>query len=376
MSDCRNEKTDALRVCLVIPGMGTGGAERVLAQLANHWAALGWQVSLLTFAGRELPVYQALSPEIALRPLDLMRPSRGLREGILNNLRRVARLRQAIRESRPDAVLSFIDQANITTLAATLGLGIPVVVSERVDPAHHDIGRLWSALRSLLYPFATAVVVQTTRVAAQFRWLTRRRIVVLPNMIPAPAHSAQPAAGDGREGVIGGVGRLVRQKGFDLLIAAFARIADRHPSWRLKIWGDGPERPALERQVAETGLGNRIELAGVTAQPGGWIEDVDLFVLSSRYEGFPNVLGEAMAAGLPVVAFDCPSGPRDIIREGGLLVAAEDIGALSDALDRAIKDGGLRRTLGNAARSDIARYSPEIVLDEWTRLLKKASCQS
>jgi glycosyltransferase involved in cell wall biosynthesis len=127
------------------------------------------------------------------------------------------------------------------------------------------------------------------------------------------------------------VGRLVHQKGFDLLLRAFARIAPEHPQWTLTIWGEGDRRRQLEALCTELGLLEQVALPGLTERPGQWLEDAEVFVLSSRFESFGNVITEAMVAGLPVVAFDCPWGPGEILRDGedGLLVPPEDVGALA-----------------------------------------------
>src|SRR3546814_16985490 len=118
------------------------------------------------------------------------------------------------------------------------------------------------------------------------------------------------------------VGRLVSQKGFDRLLDAFSRIATDHPDWTLVIWGEGPDRAALEEQRRRLGLDGRVEMPGVSKQPGGWIEQSDLFILSSRFEGWGLVLGEAMAAGLTVISFDCEWGPAEMIEQekSGILV--------------------------------------------------------
>ena len=167
------------------------------------------------------------------------------------------------------------------------------------------------------------------------------------------------------------VGRLTEQKGFDLLIPAFARAAARHPGWTLDIWGAGEARETLAAVIDASRCGTRIRMRGLSAQPGGWARDAAAFVLSSRWEGFPNVLGEAMACGLPSVAFDCAFGPAEMIRDGhdGLLVPAEDQAALERALDRIMGDATLRERLGSNAREIGQRLAPPRVAAEWTRLL-------
>jgi glycosyltransferase involved in cell wall biosynthesis len=170
------------------------------------------------------------------------------------------------------------------------------------------------------------------------------------------------------------VGRLVHQKGFDLLLRAFAKIAPEHPEWSLTIWGEGELRAALESLCAELRVDNQVQLPGLTERPGQWAADADVFVLSSRYESFGNVITEAMAAGLPVVAFDCPWGPGDILCDGedGLLVPPEDVDALAATLRRLIRDPGLRHRLGEAGARNVRRFQREAIVAAWDALIADA----
>jgi glycosyltransferase involved in cell wall biosynthesis len=168
-----------------------------------------------------------------------------------------------------------------------------------------------------------------------------------------------------------GVGRLGVEKGFDLLIRAFAGIAGEHPRWRLTILGEGEERGALVAEIERSGLAGRVDLPGREADAAGVLRRSDLFVLSSRYEGFPNALCEAMACGLPVIAFDCHSGPAEIIRDGvdGVLVPAGNIDALSTAMARLIVDPEGRRRMGARATEVSDRFSVERIGSLWERIL-------
>lgn len=170
------------------------------------------------------------------------------------------------------------------------------------------------------------------------------------------------------------VGRLTHQKGFDLLIQAFSSIAAKHPDWKLVIWGDGDERGKLEAQRDALGLAARVEMPGLTSRPGEWIETADAFVLSSRFEGWGIALLEAMAAGLPVVAFDCEWGPGAMVTNGsdGILVPRNDVDALGEALDLVLSDSNLRAKLASNAQATAQKYRPDRILQNWDAVVSAA----
>jgi len=380
----RNQATPARgphlrRLCLVISTLGAGGAERVLSTLANRWAAAGNFVTLVTLSDDNDDFYR-LDERIERVALGVMQPTRRTHEAVFQNLRRVRALREAIRTSRPDVVISFMNTVNVLTLMATIGLGVPTIVSERVDPRAHPIGRAWSLLRTHWYSRAYAVVVQTRSVAECMSEAMRiRRCEVIPNPL-APALTslegrvtAQPRGTMSR--TIVAMGRLVEQKGFDLLIEAFASTRPHESGWRLVIIGDGPQHTVLGSIATKLGVDDIVEFAGRIGRPEVVLRTAQIFALSSRYEGFPNALLEAMALGVACVATDCRSGPADIIRHGvdGLLVPSEDVAALAAAIKSLMDDDVLRAELATRAIEVRERFSVDRIAAQWDALFVDAA---
>ncbi len=192
-------------------------------------------------------------------------------------------------------------------------------------------------------------------------------VAAIPNASPWPV-AQQPSALDGRIVVSGG--RLAAEKGFSRLIEAFRPIQGRHPDWRLHIYGAGPEGAALRRLIRDLGLGATVELKGYNKDFGTVLSGASVFAMTSLSEGFPMVLVEAMSCGLPLVSFDCPRGPAEIIvnERNGLLVPDGDIDAFTQALLRAIEDDEARARWGANARSDAGRYQVGAVASQWESL--------
>jgi GalNAc-alpha-(1->4)-GalNAc-alpha-(1->3)-diNAcBac-PP-undecaprenol alpha-1,4-N-acetyl-D-galactosaminyltransferase len=367
--------TQAGRVVVVSGSLSHGGAERVAIDLCCHLRDAGREVMLLTLSGDMPDAYRP--PEGVRRErleARLLPPSLFHRLWYLAN--RVISIRRSIKSYQPDVVVSLIDKVNILVLFSLLGTGIPVVISERVHPAHNPIARAWKLARRLIYPLARAVTVQTEEGAAWFRQHSSiKHPVVIANAVRhlrdfdreggAPAADAVP-----EQPFILAIGRLSEQKGFDLLLEAHRRAGLAGAGWRLVILGEGPERKALEGQARALGIGDMVSFPGFV-DIGPFLRKAGFFVLSSRYEGFPNVLMEAMQLGLPCISFDCPSGPCDLVtnEQNGLLLPPQDVSSLSAALARLAADAELRARLGRAAAGVNEQFSQERIYGKWLALL-------
>jgi GalNAc-alpha-(1->4)-GalNAc-alpha-(1->3)-diNAcBac-PP-undecaprenol alpha-1,4-N-acetyl-D-galactosaminyltransferase len=361
-----------MRITLVISSMRRGGAERVVSMMASDWAEERKQVTLLTLDHGEAPAYP-IHENVDRRSLYLEAESKNAFEGLLRNLKRVVVLRRALRASRPDVVISFGTQTNVLTLIATRGLKLPVIIKETIDPLHYSVGPLWGSLRRLLYPSAAMLVCPTNGSLARFKAMTKVRGIAIGNVVEvpsdlSPALRQQTRGSDGH--ILIAMGRLDQQKGFDLLLNAFSQLAPRNPEWSLTIIGKGPLQSELQEQSKVLGLDGKVNFAGELQDPFPILRSADLFVFSSRFEAFGMALAEAMACGLPVVSFDCPEGPRDMIRDGidGVLVPPEDVPALAAALNRLMNDAQERNRLAMRAREITTRYTRENIMARWQQL--------
>jgi len=358
------------RIVIVLPGLSAGGSERAVSLIASNWAARGCQVTIVTFEDDDTEPYHALSADVDIVRLAIPSDRKHPIRATVNVVRRVLRLRRAFRRLAPDLVISFLTRTNVISVLAATGLSIPVVVSERNNPELQHFGRIWSALRRFAYQRAFGLVTMTKGAMEHFPAEQRRRSWVIPNDATLPTNIRKRSG----HKTITAVGRLVPQKGFDLLIDSFALLSDAHPDWKLVIWGEGEQRRELENQRERLNLTHRVELPGVTSRPGLWIETSGIFVLSSRFEGWGIVLLEAMSAGLPVVSFDCKYGPSDMITDGfdGLLVPRGQTKEMAAAISRLIEDSDMRDRLAQNAVVSARRFSREHVMEGWDEVLESA----
>jgi len=367
----RSVHSERKRAALVLPGLAAGGAERIVNIIADLLDERGWEMSVISFDEADSASYYRYPAGVEVVRLDLPPARQSVPARSIAAIRRAVRLRKALHKAAPDVVVSFLTRTNILALIAGLGRRTPIIVSERNNPQKQSVGPLWSWLRARLYPRAFGLVTMTQGAMDCFPPAMRRRQWVIPNPVLCFERGDTPAT---KTKWITAVGRLVHQKGFDLLLQAFATLAGEFPEWNLVIWGTGPERSKLEDMASRLGLHARVRFAGVSESPGGWVENSDIFVMSSRYEGWGNALAEALAAGIPSISFNCNWGPGELIQQSvnGLLVPPEDVDALTGKMRELMHDPELRRRLGSNARSIADSFSTSRVVDAWEKVMVEA----
>lgn len=349
------------KIVIITRNMQGGGAERVIAQLANYFASQGKLCGIITLNDDE--VFYKLDPSVSILPVGEKSSNK-----VLDKLLRYRTVRKLVLREKPDLVLSMPEEIGAYALLALLGTGIPVYVSERNNPWVMPDVKITRILRTLMYPFAKGIIFQTEMAKSFFPQSIQDKGVVLSNPVDASRIPAQ-YAGE-REKVVMAAGRLSPQKNFPLLLKAFAKFAGKHPDYRLRIFGEGELRKELTELAQSLNISDKVELPGRFTDLLDRMNPCSMFVLSSDYEGLPNVLLEAMCMGMPAIATDCRCGPRDLIEDGvnGLLVPVGDEEALCAAMEK-MADPIYAKTLAdNALKIREKLTSPEIFMS-WYRYL-------
>jgi len=334
------------RLALFLSFSGSGGVERMMLNLLPELLNASINIDLLTVERTPNPDLARLNhPRLRLMPL-----------GVRHTALALPGLIRYLRQEKPAVLLAAKDRAIRTALLARGLSGSPVrLVGKLETHLSAALAHKPPVLRAIrlhplrwLYPRLDALIANSQGVAddiGHLSGLAAERIHVIRNPVITPTVYTQSLApvehpwfNDDTVPVLLGAGRLTRQKDFSTLIEAFARLLARRPA-RLVILGEGRERPQLERLIETLGIADQVWLAGHVDNPFAYMAKARLFALSSRWEGLPNVLAEAMALGIPVVSTDCPSGPDEILAGGGLgpLVPVEDAPALAEALYQALE---------------------------------------
>ena len=340
--------------------------------MANNFVDRGHEVTIITFKNPESDFYK-LRPAIRRVALARSDNSRsGIRTKIARNLDWMRTLRNHLKEQRPGIVISFMNTANILILLAACGLQIPVIATEHTNPKAYPLGFHWRVLRRLTYPFASSLVSVSKGMNESFSWLPLSRRNVIVNALAPEFEDLPIPVNSNRKTQIVSMGRLHWEKGFDQLLSAFAKIVRQHPDWTLLILGEGGERQKLDEQIKALGIGESVKMPGAVNNVIPFLQESSVFVLSSRYEGFGNVIIEAMASGLPVVSFSCDYGPSEIIAEGedGVLVPAGDVDALARAIEQLIQNEAERKRLAENAQKSARRFYIDNIMDQWEALIQ------
>lgn len=358
------------KILLYCSSLTKGGTERVVVNLAEYMKDRGIEVTVVT---QHLSKDEyALSPGIP-RIFSEITETEKKKSRIGNFFARYRKLRGIWKSQQPDCILSFIGKNNIMAIGAALFTGIPVVVSVRSEPKceYYSLGMRF--LAKTLFALAAGVVVQTNDAKAFFPAYIRRKTVVLKN--PLNPSFLKPRFEGKRDGHIVAVGRIDSNKNHEMIIRAFAQIAEEFPQTFLTIYGEGECRGKLQELTEKLGIAERANLPGAVADISDRIYRSSIFVLASNIEGMPNALLEAMCLGIPCISTDCPcGGPGELIEDGinGLLIPVGSEDALADKLQSLLSDEETAERIGRQAARLSEIYNPDNVNREWlTYLLSK-----
>lgn len=337
-----------------------GGAERVVSVLASEMAESGEPVEILTYYDR--PVFYEISGRVSVTAVET-------KSGSKNKIKNLFWLRRYLKE-HADVVISFLAPFNMLAITAALGTGLPVIVADRNDPARVPARFPVRKMRDWLYRFADHVVLQTEKNKAYFSKKVQEKSTVIFNPVDMKGQTAIALQAK-KEKVFVTAGRLMKQKNQKLLIQAFGKIAEKYPDYSLVIYGEGPEREALEAQVKESGLAGYVYLPGNVSDLYERMKTAEVFVLSSDYEGMPNALIEAMCIGLPVISTRV-SGTEELIKEevNGILVDCQNGQQLYEAMEFLIEHPEKRDFYGKENVKLAEELRIDKVTGQWMKIIE------
>lgn len=367
---------DGQKIAVLINSLEGGGAQRVLLNVANGVANRGYKVDLLLVKA-EGPYLHDVSPQVSVVDLNAKRALTSI-PGMVHYLR----------TERPHVMITGLGHINnVALIARLLAGGSTRIVLTQHNTLSNNLTKLSRWRRRImlgvtkrLFPRANQIIAVSAGVAddlAEMTGIPRDRILVIYNPVITPEMRLlaqnfpnHPWFAAGEPPVVLGVGSLTVQKDFATLIRAFARVRNDHPA-RLLILGDGPEREDLEKLAAELSVHEDVSLPGFVDNPFAYMSNSAVFVLSSRWEGLPTVVIEALYCGAPIVSTDCPNGPQEILAGGryGKLVPIDDVAALAAAMADALDSPGFP--------ADLDSWQPfeqETVIDQYLEVLYPQDC--
>ena len=349
-----------MKILVVINMLHRGGAERVVCRLTREWARC--HRVLIALFNAAPPAYE-YGGEI----VDLRLPTRTTLDKAYRLGMGAIKLAQLFHREQPDRIVSFMESANFPAIVASALTGLlgRLCVSVRINPS--VIPTPYRVLLPWLYRAPARVVAPSEGVkdGLEEMGVPPNKLMFIPNPVITEDAGVRGSCPPVPYRYILGAGRLVPAKGFDRLLKAFSYVTRSH--LHLVILGEGEERTGLITLARSLGIESRVHFPGAVSDIETWYRNADCFVLSSRYEGWPNVLMEAMANGCPVLSFDCKYGPAEIVEDdkSGLLVAQDDIGALSAAIERVVSDDSLRSGLAIEGAKRGTLFAVEKIAPLW-----------
>lgn len=368
-----------MKIVIYLHSLTFGGTERMATHLANHFSDTGYEVTVLCNSDPGYSSYP-LRKEISNVVMHVGRKSdNSLIKALRNNFNKIITFRRELKRIKPDFVISMSSTSNITSAIGCIGLKLVRVGREQSYPAAEPPNKKrWTKFRKLTYRWLDAVVAQTEITRS---WLlentSAKSVAVIQGAVVLPLERGDPIVVPhfkSSDKVLLTVGRLSSEKQFDHLIRAFKHAIVRCTGWQLVIVGEGDCRESLEDLIDELNISDVVSMPGFVGNAGDWYRIADLFSLTSAYEGFPNSVVEALAHGVPVVSYDCDTGPREMIEDGvnGLLVTPNSVEDLQDSLMLLMGDDDKRFTAGESAKKIIEKLDISKICEQWLEVYHQA----
>lgn len=355
-----------MNIVVIIPTLGSGGAERVTSILIENWIKDNQNnVTLIIWDAKR--IFYPIPENVKIIDLNFRYTNKF--ERIIKQIKVLYNIRQHLKKLNPDFILSFLTQTNIAVLLSNLFLKKNIIISERNSPEaiQKELNMFTRLLRKQLYPKARGIIVQT----AISNKLINEEFPKLKSInIYNPIRHINITNNIERENIILNIGRLTKQKGQLDLINAFHKL--NLNNWRLIILGEGELRSELEKKITELKLNDKISLLGEVKDISSWLKKSSIFVFPSYHEGFPNALAEAMISGLPVISYNCDTGPSELIinNTNGILVEVGNIEELTNSIKLLIDNKILRKKISEEAVKIKDLLSPKIIADEYLNFCK------
>jgi len=357
------------RIAFVVPSLGAGGAERVVVTLANE---LSKNREILIIALFKTPSVFKINNKIKVFYCKQEETSSSnLFSAFTNNFLNVIQIRRITKKNNCDILIGFTTSANILSILVSKINRIPSIISERANPNLFIPNKFWFILRKQLYKKSDFLVVQSTLSKEYFsKYLNSNKIVILPNPLSKELQNGRLSYT--KENLILSVGRMDNNKNQEMQIRAFARL--KNYTWKLILVGDGEKREYLENLSKKLSIANQVLFTGNIKDPSKYYNRSKIFVFTSRSEGFPNVLIEAMYYGLSIISTNCESGPSELIKDGynGFLIPVDHEDFLVDRLQELTTNKKLQENIGNKARLKGENYTLNNILDKWLDLINSA----
>jgi GalNAc-alpha-(1->4)-GalNAc-alpha-(1->3)-diNAcBac-PP-undecaprenol alpha-1,4-N-acetyl-D-galactosaminyltransferase len=356
------------KICLVIPSLHAGGMERVMSVLINEFSKKSNLEIHLVMYGIKPEIFYELPDNVNIHtPIFVFNNNRRF----YYTLKTIAFLRLTISKIKPTTILSFGEFWNSFVLIALLGLKFPIFVSDRCQP-NKSLGKFHNFLRKFLYPRATGIIAQT-KIAKEIysKEYHHNNITVIGNPIKIYKEEENLK----KEKIVLSVGRLIKSKHHDELIRLFTQI--NKPDWKLVIVGNDALKQKnmnrLKALIKELNAEQQIILAGEQNDVNSYYKKSKIFAFTSSSEGFPNVIGEAQSAGLPVIAFDCIAGPADLIQnnENGYLIPLFDFNMFKDKLMEMMDNENLREKMGANAKTSVKDFNSDKIAEQFYQFISK-----